>query len=139
MDYLSNLKNLKKEFLEAGRNKYKSLFIVWRILLTIIFLPVRIAFFFGRIGYWFTWFFFKGLSAPVDYLQNWLKAQKEGVAQAPQAIIYLVCLPLIFFQHVILAFFSFAFFFQWFVLMLQAYVMTLGAVRWQPIITDAKF
>ena len=48
-------------------------------------------------------------------------------------------MPFIFFQHVILAFNSFMFFFQWFGLMLQAYIMTLGKIKWQPVIFEAKF
>ncbi len=139
MDYLSLVRNLKKEFLEAGKAKYKSLVFPLRLLLTIVFIPLRVGFFFARLLYWFTWFFFKGLSVPVDYLQRWLQEQKEGLAHATQAILYFVCIPVIFTQQVYLAFFSFAFFIQWFELMLYAYVMTLGAVRWQPVINDAKF
>jgi len=139
MDYLKLLKGLKKEFLEAGKAKYQGLFIVWRILLTIIFIPLRVGFFFGRLGYWFTWFFFKCLGAPVDYLQKWLKNQQEGIHPATQAVLYFCCIPTIFAQQVLLALTAFAFFFQWFSLMLSAYIMTLGAVRWQPIISEATF
>ena len=139
MDYLKLLSGLKKEFLEAGRAKYQSLHIALRIIFTIIFIPLRVCFFFGRIGFWFTWFFFKALSAPVDYLQNWLKAQKEGVQHATQAVLYFICIPLIFTQQVTLAFNAFSFFFQWFGLMIQAYVLTLGAVRWQPVISEVTF
>ena len=139
MDYLKLLNGLKKEFLEAGRERYLSLNFVLRLILTLFFIPWRISFFFARLGYWFTWFFFKALSAPVDYLQSWLKKQSEGASNLGQAVIFLVCLPTIFTQQVILAFNSFSFFFQWFGLMLNAYIMTLGAVRWQPVITEAKF
>ena len=139
MDYLKLMHGLKKEFFEAGREKYKSMFVLWRFLLTIIFIPMRIGFFFGRLGYWFTWFFFKCFSAPVDHLQSWLKAQKEGLAPATEAILYFICMPTIFAQQVLLALTAFAFFFQWFGLMLSAYIMTLGAVRWQPVISEATF
>lgn len=139
MDYLKLLKGLKQEFIYAGKLKYEKLNVVLRFILTIIFIPLRVSFFFARLGYWFTWFFFKAISAPVDYLQKWLKEQKEGIHHATQAVLYFVCLPFIFGQQVILAFSSFAFFFQWFGLMLSAYIMTLGAVRWQPVITEATF
>ena len=139
MDYLKLLSGLKKEFLDAGRAKYQSMNIVLRIIFTIIFIPLRVGFFFGRIGFWLTWFFFKAIAVPVDYLQNWLNKQKEGLQHATQAVLYLVCMPTIFAQQVILAFNSFAFFFQWIVLELQAYILTLGAVRWQPVISDAKY
>ena len=139
MDYLKLLKGLKQEFIQAGKLKYENLNVVLRFILTIIFIPLRVSFFFARLGYWFTWFFFKAISAPVDYLQNWLNKQKEGLQHATQAVLYLVCMPTIFAQQVILAFNSFAFFFQWIGLMLGAYILTLGAVRWQPVISDAKY
>ena len=139
MDYLKLLNNLKKEWKESGKAKYESLHIVLRVIFTIIFIPLRVSFFFGRIFFWFTWFFFKAISAPVDYLQNWLKSEREGIQHATQAVLYLICVPFIFMQQVTLAFNAFSFFFQWFGLMIEAYVLTLGAVRWQPVISEAKF
>ena len=139
MDYLKLLNGLKKEFLEAGKEKYESLFILWRLLLTIIFIPLRVSFFFARLGFWFTWFFFKCLATPVDYLQKWFNAQQNGIHPAAQAVLYFCCIPTIFTQQVLLAFTAFAFFFQWFGLMISAYIMTLGAVRWQPVISEATF
>ena len=139
MDYLKLLRGLKKEFIEAGKAKYEGLFIVWRLLLTLIFIPMRVGFFFARLGYWFTWFFFKCLATPVEYLQKWLDKQQDGIHPAAQAVLYFCCIPTIFAQQVLLAFCAFSFFFQWFGLMLSAYIMTLGAVRWQPVISDATF
>ena len=139
MDYLKLLKNLKKEFLESGRARYQKLNIVLRIIFTIIFIPLRVAFAIARFFYWFTWFFFKAIAAPVDYLTAWLEKQKENLGDIAKAALVLVCMPFIFIQHIILAFNTFSFFFQWFGLMIQAFVLTLGAVRWQPVITEAKF
>ena len=119
MDYLKLLQGLKKEFFEAGKAKYKSINIIARFLLTIIFIPVRIGFFFARIGYWLTWFFFKCLATPVDYLQAWLKTQQEGIHPASQAVLYFCCIPVIFAQQVMLAFAAFSFFFQWFGMILR--------------------
>ena len=87
MDYLKLLRGLEKEFFEAGKAKYESLFIVWKILLTIIFIPVRVGFFFARLGYWFTWFFFKCLATPVEYLQKWLDKQQDGIHQGKALIV----------------------------------------------------
>lgn len=139
MDYLQLLKGLKNEWLTKGREKYQSINIVGRILLTLFFLPMRISFFFARLCYWFTWFFYRAVSAPVDYLEAWIKNEKEGLGQAPAAVLYWVAMPFVFMQKVFLAFNAFAFFFQWFGLMLTAFIMTLGAVRWQPVISDATF
>ena len=139
MDYLKLLNGLKEEFFAVNEEKYNSLNIVVRTLLTLIFIPLRISFFFGRLMYWFTWFFFKCFATPVDYLQAWLNKQQEGIHPASQAVLYFCCIPTIFAQHVLLAFAAFSFFFQWFSLMLSAYIMTLGAVRWQPVISEATF
>ena len=139
MDYLKLLKGLKKEWKEAGRARYKKLPIAFRIIFTVLFIGLRISFFFARLAYWFTWFFFKGFSAPADYLEAWLKAQKDTVGQIAQAVLYLVCMPAIFSMRIVLAFNSFAFFFQWFGLELTAYILTLGATKWQPVVTDAEF
>ena len=139
MDYLKCLENLKKEFFAANRERYQGMNIVLKILLTIIFIPLRVGFFFGRIFYWFTWFFFKAIATPVDYLCAWFNKQKESLGDISKAVLILVCMPFIFFQQIVLAFNAFTFFFQWFGLVLQAYIMTLGKFRWQPIITEAKF
>jgi hypothetical protein len=139
MDYLKLSKDLKNEFFAANKRKYPSLNAVVRFLLTIIFIPLRVGYFFARLGYWFTWFFFKCFATPVEYLQTWLKKQQEGLHPAPQTVLYYCCIPTIFLQQIVLAFTAFGFFFQWFGMMLSAYVMTLGAVRWQPVISEATF
>lgn len=139
MDYLKLLANLKKEFLEAGRERYTNMNIIFRVIFTIIFIPLRVGFFFGRLMYWFTWLFFKAFAAPVDYLAAWLEKQKENLGDISKAVLLWVCLPFVFLQQIILAFNAFSFFFQWFGLMLQAYIMTLGKLRWQPVISEATF
>ena len=139
MDYMKLLHDLKNEFFAANKERYKNMNKVLAFILTIFFIPMRVVFFFARIGYWFTWFFFRAISAPIDYLQGWMKGQKDEVKHATQAVIYLVCLPYIFFQQVMLSLNALSFYFQWFGLMLSAYIMTLGKVRWQPVISDAQF
>ena len=139
MDYLRLLKGLKNEFFAANKTLYNNINVIARFILTVFFIPLRISFFFARLVYWFTWFFFKCLAAPVDYLQTWLNKQQKDIHPAAQAVLYFCCIPTIFAQQVLLAFNAFSFFFQWFGLVLSAYIMTLGAVRWQPVISEAKF
>ena len=139
MDYLKLLQNLKADFKKANRERYLNMNIVFRFIFTIIFIPLRVSFFFSKLIYWFIWFFFKAFAAPVDYLANWFDNQKASLGDISKAILIWVCVPFIFFQHVILAFNAFAFFFQWFDLMIRAYVLTLGKIKWQPVISDAKF
>ena len=139
MDYLKLLQNLKNEFKAVNTAKYEKMDTALKLLLTVVFIPLRVGFILGGFLYWFTWLFFKAFAAPVDYLAIWVEKQKENLGDISKAVLLLVCMPVIFFQQIILAFNSFAFFFQWFGLMLYAYIMTLGAIRWQPVITDAKF
>ena len=137
MDYYALLKGLSRE--AKTNSKLKEQNIVVRIIITIIFIPLFVAFFFGKLGFWFTNFFFKMLAAPADYLDKWLKAEKEGVQHATQAVIYFVALPTVFSFHVLLSLNAFSFFFQWFGLQIQAYILTLGGTKWQPFITEAQF
>lgn len=139
MDYLKLLQGLKSEFFAANKARYHSFNGFVRFVLTIIFIPLRVSFFFGRLGYWFTWFFFKCLCTPVDYLQAWLNKQQEGIHPAAQAVLYFCCIPTIFGQQVLLALNAVSFFFQWFGLMLSAYIMTWGGIRWQPVISEATY
>ena len=139
MDYLKLLNLLTKEYRAKRKEAYNAIPVVLRVILFIILLPLRISFFFARLAYWFTWFFFKGFSAPVDYLQVWLDGQKGGLGDLTQAVLYLACMPTIFAYRVVLAFNSFAFFFQWFGLMVTAYILTLGNIKWQPVVTEATF
>ena len=137
MNYYALLKGLSNEV--KTNSKLKEQNIVVRIILTIIFIPIFIGFFFGKIGFWLTNFFFKMLAAPADYLDKWIKAEREGVQHATQAIIYLIALPTIFGIQVMLSFNAVSFFFQWFSLQIQAYIITLGGTKWQPFINEAQF
>ena len=139
MDYLKLLKSLNENFAKANCKKYQSMKTFPKIIFTLLFIPFRVSFILGGLFYWFTWFFFRAIAAPVDYLGIWFENQKESLGDIPMAVLYLICMPVIFLQHIVLAFTSFAFFFQWFGLMLQAYIMTLGAIKWQPVITEVSF
>lgn len=139
MDYLKLLRGLKKDFLESGKAKYKSVNGLVAFICTLFFIPARICFFFARLAFWFTWLFFRGFAAPVEYLDKWLEKSKEGLGDVSKAALVLVAVPVTLAQHTILAFASLAFFMQWFMLDLTAFIMTLGATKWQPVVTDATY
>jgi hypothetical protein len=139
MDYLKLIKGLKKEIKEAGREKYKSMNILLRFILTIFFIPLRIAHFFGRHFYCLTWLGFKAASAPADYLTVWFEKQKENTGDLTKAALMLVCMPTLLVLQVVLAFFSFSFFGMWVALVVAARWMTVGAVRRQLAINEATF
>ncbi len=138
-DYAKLVKSLKKEFKASGCRKYKSLSTVAGLFLTLIMLPLRVNYFFLRGWFWVIWFFEKAYSSPEEYLLSWMKEESQGLETFPKGVVYFVCMPLIFLLRAILAFTVIGYFFLWFFMMLEAYIMTLGAVRWQPIVTDAVF
>ena len=70
MNYSALLNGLSNEV--KNNSKLKKMNIVVRILLTIIFIPLFISFFFAKLFFWFTMFFFKMLAAPAEYLGRWL-------------------------------------------------------------------
>ena len=137
MNYAALLKNLSKE--AKTNSNLKKMNIIGRIILTIIFIPLFIAFFFSKIGFWLTMFFYKMVAAPAEYLNKWLEAEREGVQHATQAVIYFVCLPTIFSFQITLSINAISFFMQWFCLQIQAFILTLGGTKWQPFITEASF
>lgn len=137
MDYFALLKGLSKEVKE--NSKLKKMNIVVRIILTIIFIPLFVSFFFAKLGFWFTIFFFKMIASPAEYLGKWLDSQKDGIQHATQAVLYFVCLPTIFGLQVLLSFNALSFYMQWFGLQITAFILTLGGSKWQPFITEASF
>ena len=137
MNYSALIKGLVAEMKQGKRLAKMSTPV--KIILIIILIPFIVGFALSKFAYAVTLFFYKMISAPAEYLQNWLTSQKDGVQHATQAVMYAVCLPTIFGLQVMLSFNAFAFYFQWFFLQIQAYIVTLGGITWQPYITDAKF
>jgi hypothetical protein len=82
---------------------------------------------------------YKGVISPLDFLHKTLQAEAKDVKHATQAIIYWISWPFVFFMYVMNSFYAVLFYFSWFGLMLNTYLVTLGGVRWQPFITDAVY
>lgn len=137
MDYSALVKQLTLEMKKGVQ--YKRMDKPFRILTVIAMIPLIVAFVLSKLGFWFTLFFYKMLSSPADALHKWLRDQKDDVQHATQAVIYLVCLPAIFGLQLLLAACSFTFFVQWFVLMIEGYLLSLGGIKWQPFVTEASF
>ena len=137
MDYSKLIKDLTAE-MKKGKT-YKALPIALRIIFIILFIPLILSFLLSKLIFWFTIFFYKMLAAPAEHLHKWLTSQKDDVQHLTQAVMYIVCLPVIFGFQVALSFNAIAFFFQWFGIQIVAYILTLGGTRWQPFITEATF
>ena len=94
MNYSALLKGLSNEV--KTKSNLKKLHIAVRIILTIIFIPLIVGFFFAKLGFWFTMFMYKMIAAPAEYLNAWLEERKDGVQHTTQAVMYFTCLTTIF-------------------------------------------
>ena len=81
----------------------------------------------------------KLISAPVDYLNSFLKEERDGVRHLTQAVIYAIGFPIIFMFKITLSFLACSMYILWFMIMCLSYIITLGAIRWQPFLFDAKY
>ena len=137
MDYLKLIKDLTADMRKISQ--YKRIASPFRFFILVAMLPLLVTFAISRLVFWLTLFFQKMFESPASHLHAWLKGQKDEVNHATQAIMYLVCLPFIFTLQIILSFFTVSFYFQWFIIMIQAYILTLGGIKWQPFINEATF
>lgn len=137
MDYSKLINSLTAEMKKGIQ--YKRIPQPFKALLIVAMIPLIVSFVLSKFIYSVTLFFYKMISAPAEHLHRWLKDQKDEVHHATQAVMYFVCLPYIFLLQVLLSLNAFAFYFQWFFLMLQGYLLSLGGIKWQPIITEASF
>ena len=102
-------------------------------------IPLIVSAFLQVCTFYVTLFFYKGFIAPLEYLHKVVKNEGQETKHATQFAIYWISWPFIFFLHVFQSLMAMTFYFQWFVLMLNVYLVTLGGVRWQPFLLDADY
>ena len=102
-------------------------------------LPFTILAAFASLYYLVCAFFFNGIASAVKYLEKWVEEKKKDVHPATEAVLFFVTMPTIFFFNVLLSGFAVFFYFIWFVLQCFTYIATLGGIKWQPFIMEAKF
>ncbi len=137
MDYSKLINQLTAEMKKGIQ--YKRLPLLFRIFAIIAVAPIIVTFILSKLLYWVTLFLYKMISSPAEYLHQWLKDQKDEVQHATQAVMYWICLPFIFSLQILLSLNAISFYIQWFFIMIQAYLLTLGGIKWQPFITEATF
>ena len=137
MNYGKLISALTKEMKQ--KKTYNRLNSVLALILKIIMIPMMIGFIFNKISFHIGIILYKAISAPCDALQMWLKKEKDGIYHATQTVLYIICMPTIFSLQVTLSFYSVMFFCQWLGLMINAYILSLGGIKWQPIVTDAVY
>lgn len=137
MNYSKLINNLTAEMKKGVQ--YARMPLVVKIFMIVALFPVIVSFVVTKLIYWITLFFYKMISSPAEYLHEWVKKQKDEVQHATQAVLYWICMPFVFGLQLLLSFSSLVFFFLWFVLMVQGYLLTLGGIKWQPFITEVTF
>ena len=110
-----------------------------KVLLIIGLIPLIVYTFFSVVSYYVLLFFYKGFTAPLEYLHRIVKDESKDVKHATQFAVYWIAFPFVFFLYVMQSFAAFMFYFQWFGLMVCMYLVTLGGVKFQPFLMDVKY
>ena len=137
MVYQKAIKGLIAEAKQGLR--FQELDTTRKVLLIIGLVPLIILTALLVAEYYILLFFYKGFAAPLDYLHKLVKDEAKDVKHATQFAIYWLAFPFIFFLYVLQSFAAFLFYFLWFEVMVSMYLVTLGGVKFQPFLMDAKF
>ena len=137
MDYQKLISSLLAEAKKGIR--YKQFNIVMRIIAIICMAPFYVFAFFGVVYYYVSLFLYNALLSPCTYLEAWEKDRTKDMHPAPKAVVLFCTTTFIFFLRILIAFFSFFFYFQWFSLQITLYICTLGGIKFQPWINTATF
>lgn len=137
MNYYGLIKGL---FAEARRGiRFQEMNLIGKIIAVFGLLPLIVMAAFVAVGFYVTVFFYKALTAPVEYLHKIVKTEGQEVKHATQFLVYWIGFPFVFFLYSLSAFLTIVFHFQWFFLMLIVYLTTLGGVKWQPFVNEANY
>lgn len=137
MHYSTLMKGLLSEIKQGVQ--YKRMITPIKVLAIIAMAPWVATFEILSFIYRVCLFVYKALAAPASHLHQWMKEQKDEVKHATQAVLYAVCLPVIFLFQIALSLFSIVFYLVWFVYMLNGYILSFGGIKWQPSIADASY
>lgn len=110
-----------------------------KVLLIIGLIPLILSTFASVVSYYVLLFFYKGFAAPLEFLHKLVKEEAKDVKHATQFAIYWLAFPFIFFLYVLQSFAAFLFYFQWFGVMVNMYLVTLGGVKFQPFVMDVNY
>jgi hypothetical protein len=105
----------------------------------IVLFPVIVVNFMLSLEFGIINFIYNLVSTPCEYLEAWVNEKRGGVHWLSEAVIFCVTLPFIFSLRVMISVFSVIYALLWLVHVACTYITSLGGVRWQPYIIDAKF
>ena len=110
-----------------------------KVLLIIGLVPLIVSTFLLVATHYILLFLYKGFAAPIDFLNKVVKDESKDIEHSSKFAIYWLVIPVISFFYVLQSFVAFVFYFHWFVLIVNMYLVTLGGVRFQPLIMDATY
>lgn len=137
MDYTSSMRGLLAQAKKG--QQYKRLPKPARICMFIGLLPLIVECAVLIAIYYCVNFIQKLICAPADFLNGFLKQERDGVKHLSQAIMYAIAFPMVFLFKVMLSFLSVYMYLIWFLIMCLTYLVTLGAIKWQPYLFDVKY
>ena len=127
VDYSVSVTNLFRELFKF--KKYKSMPLVWAILVGIFMLPFTIISFLSAAFIYLLHFFIKIIMIPTDFLHGVLRDEKSNVSSAAQVVVYLVSWPIVFFGRIFMAFLVFFVNLIYVGFSISSFTWSLGAFR----------
>ena len=127
VDYSVSVTNLFRELFKF--KKYKSMPLIWAILVGIFMLPFTIISFLSAAFIYLLHFFIKIIMIPTDFLHGVLRDEKSNVSSAAQVVVYLVSWPLVFMGRIFMAFLVFFVNLIYVGFSISSFTWSLGAFR----------
>ena len=137
MDVISKMQGLINEAKKGIQFKRMNAF--EKVIIILGLLPIIACTLVVMLLLYMTNFFYKIFLTPLEKLHNVIKEERNEIKHATQFWLYVVSWPLIFTMYIYKASMSFALSVQWFILMIFAYLVTLGGVKWQPFLHEADY
>lgn len=136
MDYFKKINEVLKEVFLF--KQFKRMNVLVNIFLLILLSPLYVAALCISAAYYVYVIFYKLISMPSDILKNFYKNEGSDVHFLTQSIVYLICLPFVFFLQVILSFLSLTIGILYFILINILQVATLNGIEYKPFILDER-
>lgn len=135
-DYMKGTSSLLKEAFKL--KKYKAMPSALAVLTAIFMSPWILGTFFLAVANYVLGFFFKTMTAPIDYLHSLANKEGKEVKHATQFIIYCISWPLIFFLYASVAATVFLLTITYALLSCFCYIASLGGFRFHLFLSDVE-
>ncbi len=134
-DYMKGTNNLLQEVFKL--KKYKAMSPFFAVLTAIFMSPWILVAFLLAVASYILGFFFKTMTAPIDYLHSLVNKEGKDVKHATQFIIYAISWPLIFFLYATVSVTLFTLTVVYALLSCVCYIASLGGFRFHIFLSEA--